>query len=151
MTYRVLVVAIFFLSLVSSAFGLSEEIPVTTNGLDQGKYVFSVVTRTTTNGIAFHVVISKKASAIPANSNVGVCIVTHWDGGSGSEISPVKPEIKVTLKRGGHSWTADFVASQELLQTAGASFVFTEYEYPGTAEFYEIKLRDFAPPIRPQH
>lgn len=142
--FRVLIITIFWTALVSSAFGLSEEIPVTPKSLDQGKFAFSVVTKTITNGLAFHVVISKKAGDILQGSNVGICIVTHWD--TGYEILPAKPETKVTLKRGERSWTADFIATPALLQTAGASLVFTEYVCFGTAESYEIKLRDFAAP-----
>jgi hypothetical protein len=140
---RILTITIFWLALVSTGFALSEEIQVTPNGLDQGEYVFSVDANAVKEGVAFHVVISKKGGDIPPHSNVGISVVKHWNGGS--EILPAKPETKVTLKRGEPSWTADFVASSSLLQTAGASFVFTEYVYFGTAEFYEIRLQDFAP------
>jgi hypothetical protein len=134
---RILIVTMFWAALVSSAFGLSEEIPVTPKSLDQGRFSFSVATKTVTNGVAFHVVISKMADRISTNCKFGISVVTHWEPG-GSEIVPAEPATPITVKKGGRIWSADFIASPALLQTTGASVVFTEPVYFGTAAFYEI-------------
>ena len=151
--YRTLTITIVWFALAFSAFGVSVEIPVTPKRLDLGEYVFSVSTNAEQGGVAFHIVISAKAGDIFSDSAVGVSIVTHTKGCS--EIVPAKPEVKIALKEDRHFWTADFVASRRLLQTAGACFVFTAYTHVvmdgktvgmPSAEFFEIKLLDFTKP-----
>jgi hypothetical protein len=61
-----------------SAFGLSVEIPVTSNSLDQGQCAFSISNNAVKDGVSFHVTIIAKNSEIISNSTVGLSIVTHW-------------------------------------------------------------------------
>jgi hypothetical protein len=146
------VIPIVWFILDLSAYGLSVEIPVTRDRLDQGVYVFSVSTNAITEGVAFHVSIAAKKGAIASDSSVGVCIVRH--GGEGSaQIVAAKPAIPVTLETNARVWKADFAISYEKLKLPGLAFVFTELDHlsvkgkkvlAGSAAFYVIKLRDFA-------
>ena len=154
---RLFTTSILWLSLILSAHGLSVEIPITTTNLDQYKYVFSVSTNAATNGVAFHVTITAKREDVPSDSTAGLSIVTHTKDVDGSthSIEAVKPAIQVMLKKDKRVWEADFTASFELLKKAGFCFVFTETAHTiidgksvamPSADFYEIKLRDFLKP-----
>lgn len=155
--HRLFITPIFWFGLILPAHGLSVEIPITTTNLDQYKYVFSVSTNAATNGIAFHVTITAKREDVPSDSTAGLSMVTHTKdvGGSTHAIEAVKPAIQVTLKKDKRVWEADFTASFELLQKPGICFVFTETAHAiidgksvamPSADFYEIKLRDFLKP-----
>jgi hypothetical protein len=150
---RIAAIAVLSFALAFTASALSVEIPVTPTGLDQGGYIFSVVTNSAPDGIAFHIVISAKAGEISPDSDVGVSVVHHWDGGC--EIEPAKPHVNVALKRTPGIWTTDFIASRQLLQSPNTCFIFTAYSHAvihgklvgmPSAEFFEIRLADFAKP-----
>jgi hypothetical protein len=64
----------------------------------------------------------------------------------------VKPEIPLRVKKDKRVWEADFTVSYELLEKPGLCFGFTEIAHATidgksvampSADFYEIKLRDF--------
>jgi hypothetical protein len=144
-----------WLTLVVSAYGLSDEISVTATNLDQYNYHFSVSTNPAPGGVTFHVTITAKRDNIPADySKVGISLVTHAktrDGESRS-ITGVKTEIPVSIKKEKRVWEAHFTVSFELLEKPGLCFVFTEFAHETingktvampSADFYEIKLLDF--------
>jgi len=150
---RFLMLPVFLSALASSAYGLSVEIPVTPARLDQGAYVFSVSANTATNGAAFQVIITAKKGDIASDCSVGVCVVSHWGDGSGTQIVPAQPPIPVTLKTNGRIWRADFTVSEAELKQAGLCCVFTEQSHwmvkgksvpAPSATFYELSLQDFA-------
>jgi hypothetical protein len=129
------------------SYGKSTQILVTPKTLDQGEYVFSVSTNSTQEGISFHVTITAKTGVIFPDSQADLSIVTgtHESG----MIQPVK---SVTLKKDEHTWTADFVATPDLLKTSGICFVFTAYCHgiengktvpEPCADVYELRLLDF--------
>jgi len=96
--------------------------PVTPTNLDQGQFVFSVSTNSTPEGISFHVTITAKTGVIFPDSQADLSTVTKTPN-SGT-IQPVK---SVILKKNDHFWTADFIATPELLKTPDLCFIFTAY------------------------
>jgi hypothetical protein len=143
-----------WLTLVVSAYGHSDEISVTATNLDQYNYRFSASTNPAPGGVSFHVTVIAKRDDIPADSKVGISIVTHKkdrDGESRS-IAGVKLEIPVSAKKEKRVWEVEFTVSFELLEKPGLCFVFTEFAHETidgktvampSADFYEIKLLDF--------
>jgi hypothetical protein len=132
-----------------SSYGESTQIFVTPKTLNQGEYVFSISTNSTQEGISFHVTITAKKGVIFHDSQADLSIVNRETESSPGSIRTVK---QVTLKKNDHTWTADFVATPELLKTPSICFVFTAYchviENGKTvsmpcADFYEVKLLDF--------
>jgi hypothetical protein len=152
--HRLFISATLWLAFTLPAFGLSAEIPVTPTGLDQGKFLFSVTNSVIQGGRAFHIAITGIREAIPADSNVGLCLATHW--AHGSEIAEAKPKTPITLKKAGRLWKLDFIAATQLLTNADLCLVFTVYPQAFTkdgkripipsCDFYKIKLRDFIQP-----
>jgi hypothetical protein len=138
-----------------SAYGLSVEIPVTSNNLDQGQCAFSISNNGVKDGVSFHVTIIAKNSGIISNSTAALSIVTHWanGSGSGSEIIGAKHVTQITVKKDNRIEEADFNVSRELLKNTDLYFIFAVYLYDTTkdgrripmasADFYEIRLRDF--------
>ena len=135
---------------VLSVYADSMIFPVTPISLDQGQFVFSVSTNLTQEGISFHVTITAKTGVIYPDSQAHLNTVTTTPN-SGT-IQPVK---SVILKKNDHFWTADFVATPELLKTPGVCFVFIAQGHTikngkaipiPSADFYEIKLQDFLKP-----
>jgi len=85
----------------------------------------------------------------PIFGSIALSIVTTQTESSPGSIRTVK---QVTLKKEDHTWTADFVATPELLKTPGICFVFTAYAHDGEngktvqmpgADFYAVRLLDF--------
>jgi hypothetical protein len=133
-----------------SAYADSMIFPVTPTNLDQGQFVFSISTNSTPAGISFHVTITAKTGVIFPDSQADLSTVTRTPN-SGT-IQPVK---SVTLKKNDHYWTADFIATPELLKTPDLCFVFTAYCHAtengksilmDCADFYKVKLQDFLKP-----
>jgi hypothetical protein len=152
--HRLFVTLGLWLILAFHAHAVSVEISVTTTNLDQHIYLFSVSTNAATDGVAFHVVIKAKKEDIYADSKVDVSIVTQTKTNRSvtHSIAGVRPEIKVTIKKDKRVWEADFTVSNQLLEKPGLCFVFTEIAHATvngksvampSADFYEIKLRDF--------
>ena len=152
--HRSLIMSVFWVGFILSTHGRSLEIHVSTTNLDQYKYRFSISTNAATNGVAFHVIITAKKEDVPSDSAAGLALVTHTQdaGGSTHSIEPVKPAVEVRLKKDKRVWTADFIASHELLIKPGSCFVFTETAHTivdgervtmPSADFYEIRLQDF--------
>ena len=139
-----------------SAFGDSDEIPVTPDALNQGDYVFSVSTNSVQDCVAFHVMITNKRYDILPDSGAHVLMVIHKqiaEDGSDESIGPVKPSIPITLKKEKRVLTAHFTVSRELLKNPEVFFVFgvlghstmngKVIEMPSIT-FYEFRLQDFA-------
>jgi hypothetical protein len=130
-----------------SASGRSAEFPITPKNLDQGRFVFSISTSPAQEGIAFHVTITAKTGIMPSDAHASLSIVTSTQ--SARSIGPVKPELQVTLQKEDRIWTADFVASIDLLKNPDVCLVFNvpAHDDKGVpmpaVDFYEIKLRDF--------
>lgn len=152
--HRFFVTLGLWLTFVVSAHGVSVEIPVTTTNLDQHKYRFSISTNAAAGGVAFHVIVTAKKEDIHVDSEVGLSIVTHTKtrGEETDSIENVEPEISVRLKKDKRVWEADFTVSSELLEEPGLCLVFTDIAHATvdgksvampSAEFYEIRLRDF--------
>lgn len=151
---RLIITPIFWFGLILSAHGMSVRIPITTNNLDQGRFVFAISTNSAANGIAFHVTITAKREDIPSDSQVDLWIVTRTKEGGGTTTSgeEVKPAVPVALKRGSRVWAADFTVSNDLLKKPGLCFAFTEFAHSiidgksvarPSADYYQIQLRDF--------
>jgi hypothetical protein len=93
--------------------------------------------------------LAAKTGEIFPDSQADLSIVTRQTESSPGSIRTVE---QVTLKKEDHTWTADFVATPELLKTPGICFVFTAYAHdvengktfqmPG-ADFYAVRLLDF--------
>jgi hypothetical protein len=144
---KILLCLTLVLSGVLSSYGRSTQIPLTPQTLDQGEYVFSISTNSTHDGISFHVTITAKKGDIFPDSRADLSIVMR-----GPNVPAIRPIKEVTLKKDGHTWMADFVATPELLKTPGICFVFTAYAHAiengrtvsmPSADFYEIRLLDF--------
>jgi hypothetical protein len=152
--HRLFTSLILLHALVLAAHGMSVEIPVTPNNLEQNKYAFLVSTNTGRNGITFHVTITAKTGDIPSDSTADLNIVTITkDGGAmKTVIRPVNPPTRVILKKEKRVWQADFTVSRKSLKKAGICFVFTEFAHTTidgksvsmpSADLYQIKLHDF--------
>jgi hypothetical protein len=161
----------FFLTLIlclisiSAARAANFELPVTPTNLNSFFYTFTVSTNATHGGVAFHVTITDKRFDIYPESTAAVGTVTRKDitnavmRGSGvlkeASFAPLKPAVPVTLKKDKRIWSADFTASNKLLNNTNVFFVFGvpgsakpkgETEPSSTQDLYEIKLQDFARP-----
>jgi hypothetical protein len=137
------------LSGILSFYGKSTVQFVTPKTLDQGEYVFSISTNSTQNGISFHVTITAKTGEIFPDSRSDLSVVTRQTESSPGSIRTVK---QVTLKKEAHTWTADFVATPELLKTPDICFVFIAYAHDvengktvqmPSADFYAVRLLNF--------
>ncbi len=147
---RSLVALSLWLGLMLSASGSSVEFPVTRTNLDQYKYLFSVSTNTTPDGVAFHVTVAAKAGEILSDSTAGLAIVKHTN--NSRSIEQVTPPTSIRLKKDKRVWEADFTVSGKLLKQPGLCFVFTETAHATvdgksvampSEDFYEVRLQDF--------
>jgi hypothetical protein len=147
---RFLLAATFWISVALSAFGDSVEIPVTPRTPEQGGYLFLVLTNPVQDGTAFRATITRKSEIISSDSTVALCLVTPRM--NGFEIHPLKPDIKITLKKENYIWRANFILSTELLKNPDLYLIYTECGHMvvsgktvpmPSAAFYEMKLRDF--------
>jgi len=140
-----------------SAFGSTEDIPVTPQSLDQGQLFFSISTRPAPGGTAFHVIVTSRTGSILSDSSVYLCLITtSKEGGAiSSSMELVTPEPRVTLHKDDHVWKADFTASSEFLKNPDVYLVFDvishvmingKSEPMPSADDYEVKLRDFLKP-----
>lgn len=163
---RLFLAFIVWLVFLSAARAANDEISITPTNLDTFFYRFSVATNATKDGVAFHITITDKRFDIYPDSGADVGVVSHKDitnqparaaGKPLKEASfePMNPAVPVTLKKEMRAWNADFTASPELLKTPGACFVFRVFAQDRTngktvpappADFYELKLQDFAKP-----
>ncbi len=126
------------------------DIPVTTNNLDQGTYVFSVSNNAAQGGKAFHITITSKQGDFSPYSLVWLDM-KHEKNVDSIQPESLKPQI--TLKKDDHTWKVDFIASNELMKRPDICFIFEEIPYVigpdgkrpllGGGSFYEIKLWDF--------
>ena len=159
--HRLFIAPIIWFALVLSAYGVSTEIPVTPSNIDHYKYGFSISAKDTKDGMAFHVTITAKPGTndIPSDSAADLKVVAHTPDGE-TTIRAMEPAIKVAVKNDKRIWEADFTILNELLKKSGLCFVFTEIAHTTidgksvampSADFYEIKLRDFfkLPPVDP--
>lgn len=152
-TCRIAGIALLWLALCLPAFGLSTEISVTPQSLDQGAFLFSITNQPATNGLAFHVTITAKNPPILPDSIVNLASASSSDDGRSRQISPAQPEPPVTLTKSDRVWLADIIVPKELMADTNLCLLFTVPVYDirqdGTRmrmpadEFYEIKLRDF--------
>jgi hypothetical protein len=150
---------------VSAAHAANFELPVTPTNLNSFFYTFTVSTNATDTGVAFHVTITDKRFDIYPESIAAVGTITRKDvtnavmRGAGvlkeASFAPLKPALPVILKKDKRVWTADFIASHELLNDTNVFFVFGvpgsvkpkgETEPSPAQDFYEVKLQDFARP-----
>ncbi len=141
-----LYLALFWAVVVSPACGKSTVFSVTPkNANGGGQFVFVVTNTAASNGLSFHVIITAKQGEVPADSKGYLCVAKLTE--SPKSIGPMTPETRVTLKTGKQAWSADFVASDQLLSDPDACFVFSVLDHRGpAADFYVLKLRDFATP-----
>ena len=134
-------------------------VAVTPNSLDRGPYVFSVSTNAVSDGVAFQIAIHlKKGSPASSSTHAGL----YFKLGHGGNISygDKQPNGRslpaVALTQRGRDWAADFVASDELLQSTNLCFTYMVQPnvfgvsgervlMPG-GEIYELNLRDFLRP-----
>jgi hypothetical protein len=155
--HRLFLTPFLWLALALSALGDSVEFSVTPNNLDQYKYLFSVSTNATQDGVVFQVTVAAKTVDIPSDMTASLRMVRHStvDGVDGSSIQPVEPAIPITLKKDRRIWQVDFTVSNESLKRPGLCFVFVEpaHRMVGgksvampSVDFYEIKLQDFVKP-----
>ena len=138
------IIAAFLLMLASSAFGLSIEIPVTPDTLNQRDCIFSISNNAVQNEVRFHVTIT----ATVDNSSPEI---SAWLGTKRGE--NLDSPTRVTLKRDGHMWEADFTASKTALKNPDLYFVFEMVpdvkdkngnRVPITsAVMFEMKLKEF--------
>lgn len=148
--HRSLIALSLSFGLILSASGSSVEFPVTRTNLDQYKYLFSVSTNATRDGVAFHLTVSAKAGEILSDSTAGLAVVNNTK--NTRSIEPVPPATRVTLKKDKRVWKANFTVSAELLKQPGLCFVFTETAHATadgksiampSEDLYEIRLQDF--------
>jgi hypothetical protein len=141
--YQIPIAILIWLAVILPAFGESTVIPVTPKDMGGlGLFTFAVTNSTATNGMSFQVVITAKSGSVLADSKGYLC-ATKLTGES-RNIGPMTPETQVTLKTSGRTSIADFVASSQLLGKPDACFVFAIYYRGPSADFYVLKLRDFA-------
>jgi hypothetical protein len=153
-------IASIFLTLILSAHATSVELPITPGQLDQGNYKFSVAANATTNGVAFHVIITAKKDEIAPGSEAKLAIVVHPKDRRGvilgTSFKPFLPIDPIAFQKDKHAWTVDFTLPRESLKTPDLCLIFSEQEHrtvdgPNIAllpsvTFYEVKLKDFVKP-----
>jgi hypothetical protein len=133
---------VFMIALTLSAYSRSLEIPITPNHLEARRFVFTVSTKDTKDGVAFHVTITAKVGEIP--SDIGVGFVTFIQHKDGSEEMGPRTDIPLTVKKEKQVWTVDFVLSPALLKENDYLFLVSEtYPEYEAADMYEIKPQDF--------
>ena len=151
---RLLVISVVWLATAGVAFGISMEFLVKPDGLDQGKYLFSVMAKNDRDGIVFHITVTakKEAEDIPADTIAGVGMVTREP--TQRSVGLLQPALPVNLKKTARQWTADFTLSHEFLKKPGLCFLFTEKAHATidgkivampAADFYEAELKEFLP------
>ena len=153
-----IIIAFFWLVLVSSTCATTVELPVTSTNLDTYGYLFSVLPNAIRGDVTFHITITDKKYDIYPDSGASVCIVTHKkldDGGLLVSSQAVEPPIQVALEKGTRVWKADFAVSRELLKNPDAYFVFSVLAHSTingkivpmpSLTCYQIRLQDFAKP-----
>lgn len=152
MRSKLLLCLALVLSGVIPVFGLSMEIPVTTNSLNQVGCVFCVSNNVVKGGVAFHITITAQYAETISNSGVGLFVNTNLENYYSTRII----KTPITFKKNGRIATADFVADRELLNTPDLYFGFSTVAIgispngshmwlPDGLE-YDIKLRDFLKP-----
>jgi len=136
--------ALLWSIVVFPACGKSTVFLVTPKNADGGdQFVFVVTNTAASNGLSFHVFITARQVEVPADCKGYLCVAKL--AGDSKSIGPMKPETQISLKTGKHSWSADFIAPDQLLSNPDACFVFTVLDHPGpAANFYVVKLRAFA-------
>ena len=133
---------------------MSLEIPIKPNSLDHNNFIFSVSVNTNRTRVTFQVIIKAKTGEIFSDSNASISIVTHAEknGGELRKIEPLKPEVRIALKKAKQVWNASFSVPRDLLEKPGVCFVFTEFSHATidgklvtmpSADFYTIRLREF--------
>ena len=148
---------------VSAARAMNTEIRVSPTNLDSLLYSFSVSTNATARGVAFHVTITHKRFDIYPDSSAEIGTIEYKEITNNlsrpspkplkdATFKPLKPKVRVALKKEKRVWTANFTASRELLNNTNVCFVFSVFaQDPKTnktapTDLYELKLHDFAMP-----
>jgi len=132
---RLFITPILWLALALSAYGMSMEFPVTPSNSDEIKhdahyrYLFTVSTKATKDGVDFHVTITAKEGDIPSDAvNVSFSIVKETQEG-GSMGPDANTNIPVKLKKNKQVWEADFSVSRAAFERSRPLFVFSEELY----------------------
>jgi hypothetical protein len=80
----------------------------------------------TSDGVAFHVIITAKTGGIPPDVEVGLSIIKHTE--HSASIAPLQAAPKIKLTKASNVWSVDFIASPMLLKRDDIFFVFTVHE-----------------------
>lgn len=142
-TKHLLCLAVAWSAVISTACGKSSVIPVTPkNTNEMSQFKFAVTNNTVSNEVSFQVIITAKHDALPTGCKGYLCAAKLT--GRNTFIGPMTSKTQVTLKTGKRSLIADFIASPQLLGNPDACFVFVIHHRGPSADFYVLKLRDFA-------
>ena len=139
------------LALVISGRAQTMQVPVAPGQMEYSNFIFSVTTMATNGGKAFHVTITTKNNPIQSDCAATLSAV------SGTATIPVitglNPSVPIILQRMPRVWTADFVASPDVMNNPSAYFIFVVPDYTtdengrrtylSTDRMYEMRLQDF--------
>jgi len=158
---------IISLAFVPATRAMNSEILVTPTNLVTLLYSFSVSTNATDRGVAFHVTVTHRRFDIYPDSKAELGTIEYKEITNSmarptpgplkvAYFNPLKPRVRIALKKEKRVWTADFNASHELLKNTNVCFVFSvpgqqkskneADSAPPATDLYELKLHDFAKP-----